>query len=137
SGPSDGSTTTDSGPSTCDGGACNVPPPGLLDPDFTTTWNPGILVDTPTGKPLGPDGLPVRADTCANVPAQGGDATSAIQSALDGCAGKNQVVTLAAGTYNVSATIQVPGGVVLRGAGSDATTIASTKGGPVVAIGTA
>src|SRR5262249_31402975 len=50
------------------------------------------------------------------------------------------VVTLAAGTYSVSATIQVPSGVVLRGAGSDgagATTIVSTKGGPVLAIRTA
>jgi hypothetical protein len=138
SGSNDATTAdVDAGPSTCDGGPCNVPPPGLLDPDFTTTWNPGILVDTPTGKPLGPDGLPVRTDTCANVPAQGGDATSAIQSALDGCAGKNQVVTLAAGTYTVSATIHVPSGAVLRGAGSDATTIVSTKGGPVLAIGTA
>ena len=36
-------------------------------------------------------------------------------------------------------TIQIPDGTVLRGAGSDAatgTTIVSTKGGPVLAIGT-
>jgi hypothetical protein len=123
----------------CDGGPCNQVPMGLLDPDITTTWNPGILADTPTGMPLGPDNLPVRTTTCASVPATSGDATSAIQSALDGCAGKNQVVTLAAGTYHVSSTIQVPGGVVLRGAGSDGasgTTVASTNGGPVLAIGT-
>jgi hypothetical protein len=125
--------------SKCDGGACNQPPPGLLNPDFTTTWNPGILADTPTGKPLGPDNLPVRTTTCMSVAPMSGDATSAIQTALNGCAGTNQVVTLAAGTYMVSSTIQVPSGVVLRGSGSDAstgTTVVSTNGGPVLAIGT-
>jgi pectin methylesterase-like acyl-CoA thioesterase len=73
------------------------------------------------------------------VPLQHGDATQAIQSALDGCAGKHQVVALAAGKYTVSATLQVPGGAVLRGAGTDpttGTTIVSTNGGPVLAIGT-
>src|SRR5580692_12519228 len=126
-----GSTGSGGGQS-CDGGPCDVAPPGLLDPDYTTTWNPGILADTPTGQPLGPDGLPVRTTTCATVPVQSGDATAAIQAALNGCQGKNQVVALAAGTYTVSSTIQVPGGVVLRGAGSDAATgtiIVSTKGG--------
>jgi hypothetical protein len=133
----------DSGPAqgggTCDGGACNAVPSGLLDPAYTTTWNPGILSDTPTGNPLGADGLPVRTTTCATIPVETGDATSAIQSALDGCAGKNEVVVLAAGTYSVSASINVPGGVVLRGAGSAATTgtvIVSTSGGPVLSIGT-
>ncbi len=138
SGSGSGSSSGGGGPG-CDGGACNAVPPGLLDPDFTTTWNPGILADTPTGKPLGNDGLPVRANTCVNVPPISGDATSAIQSALTGCAGKNQVVQLAAGTYSVSATIDVPSGVVLRGAGSvpgSGTTVVSTKGGPVLSIGT-
>src|SRR5262249_41907758 len=92
---------------TCDGGACNLVPTGLLDPSYTTTWNPGILKDT-TGAALGPDGLPVRSQTCVSIPAQGGDATSAIQKALNDCKGKNQVVMLAAGTYNVSATIRIP-----------------------------
>jgi hypothetical protein len=127
------------GDGSCDGGPCDVAPAGLLDPDYTTTWNPGILADTPTGAALGPDGLPVRNTICASVPAQGGDATAAIQGALNGCAGKHQVVALAAGTYTVSATIQVPGGVVLRGAGADAasgTVVVSTQGGPVLAIGT-
>ena len=126
------------GGQSCDGGACNVAPTGLLDPAYTTTWNPGILSDT-TGAALGSDNLPVRTTTCATVAAQSGDATSAIQSALTGCAGKNQVVMLSAGTYTVSSTITIPGGVVLRGAGSDVssgTVILSTKGGPVLAIGT-
>lgn len=136
---SGGGSGSGSGGSMCDGGACNQVPPGLLDPDYTTNWNPGILSDKPTGQALGNDGLPVRNTTCASVPAQTGDATSAIQSALDGCMGKNQVVTLAAGTYKVSAPIHVPSGVVLRGAGSDAssgTIVQSTKGGPVLEIGT-
>jgi hypothetical protein len=140
SGSSSGSDAgSEGGGQTCDGGACNAVPTGLLNPDFTTTWNPGILADTPTGQALGTDGLPVRSTTCATVPAQTGDATSAIQTALDGCAGKHQVVKLAAAKYSVSSTINVPGGVVLRGAGSDTatgTTIASTAGGPVVSLGT-
>jgi hypothetical protein len=140
-GSTDGDTTADVptlGDASCDG-PCNQVPAGLLDPDYTTTWNPGILSDTATNAPLGNDGLPVRTTVCASVPAQGGDATTAIQSALDGCKGKNQVVSLAAGTYTVSKTITVPSGVVLRGAGSDgsaATTIVSTSGGPVLQIGT-
>jgi hypothetical protein len=114
-------------------------PSGLLNPDYTTNWNPGILADTPTGQALGVDGLPVRTTTCKTVPAQSGDATSAIQSALDGCQGKHQVVMLAPRKYSVSSTINVPSGVVLRGAGSDAATgtiIASTHGGPVLSVGT-
>ncbi len=125
-------------PTHCDG-PCDEPPPGLLNPDTTTTWKPGILADIPTGKPLGPDGLPVRATICATVPKMSGDATSAIQSALDKCQGKNQVVLLAAGTFTTSATVNVPGGVVLRGAGSDASTgtiLSSKSGGPVLTIGT-
>jgi hypothetical protein len=122
----------------CDGGPCNAAPTGLLDPDYTTKWNPGILTDT-TGATLGVDGLPVRTTQCATVPAQSGDATSAIQSALNGCTGKNQVVALAAGTYEISATVNVPSGVVLRGAGSGSggTIISFTGGGgPVLSIGT-
>jgi hypothetical protein len=133
-----GSSGSSGGGTSCDGGQCNSVPSGLLNPDYTTAWNPGILADAPTGNPLGPDGLPVRTTTCASVPSQSGDATSAIRSALTGCAGKNQAVTLAAGTYRVSSTITIPSGVVLRGAGSDAasgTIIVRTNGGPVLSIG--
>jgi hypothetical protein len=129
------SATGGGGTSASGGGTASA---GLLDPDYTTTWNPGILADT-TGAALGADGLPVRTMVCASVPMMSGDAANAIQSALDGCTGTNKVVTLAAGTYNVSMTVTVPSGVVLRGAGSDAsngTVIASTNGGPVLAIGT-
>ncbi len=122
------------------GGATGIPN-GLLNPDLTTTWDPGILADTMTNQPLGADNLPVRTAVCASVPTTSADATSAIQTALNNCAGTNKVVLLAAGTYKTSATIQMPNGVVLRGAGSDpaagnATTIVSTNGGPVLAIGT-
>ncbi len=133
-----GGSGTGGGSTTCDGGSCNLPPTGLLDPDYTTTWNPGILADTPTGAPLGIDDLPVRTTVCASVGPQSGDAAPAIQSALDGCKNKHQVVALSAGTYHVGSTLTVPSGVVLRGAGPDlatGTVIASTNGGPVLAIG--
>lgn len=127
----------------CTSDACNSAPSGLLDPEYTTTWNPGILSDTATGNTLGPDILPLRTALCASVPITSGDATSAIQNALNGCEGSHQVVTLAAGTYKVSTTITLPSGVVLRGAGSDSTTgtiIQNTATinapGPVLAIGT-
>ena len=140
SGSSSGSGSPDGGGGACDGGPCNAAPAGLLNPDFTTAWNPGILADTPTGASLGADGLPVRTTACAMVAAQSGDATSAIQGALTRCAGTHQVVSLAAGTFKVSATINVPGGVVLRGAGSDASSgtviVSSQGGGAVLSIGT-
>ncbi len=140
SGGSSGSGSPDGGGSACDGGPCNAVPAGLLNPDFTTAWNPGILADTPTGAALGADGLPVRTTACAMVAAQSGDATSAIQGALTRCAGTHQVVSLAAGTFKVSATINVPGGVVLRGSGSDASSgtviVSSQGGGAVLSIGT-
>src|SRR5262245_12476758 len=101
--PADGGSPGDSGAG-CDG-PCDQLPAGLLDPDYTTTWNPGILTDTPTGNALGDDSLPVRTTTCASVAAQSGDATVAIEGALNGCTGKHQVVALAAGKFTVSATL--------------------------------
>jgi hypothetical protein len=109
---------------------------GLLDPDTTTTWNPGILVDTATNQPLGADGLPTRTTICHTT--QLSEAAS-LQTILKGCAA-GTVVQLLAGTYTVSSTIYVPSGVVLRGqgsSGSGATIIALAKSGtgPVLAIG--
>jgi hypothetical protein len=110
-------------------------PAGLLDPDRTTAWNPGILADDQMHQPLGPDGLPMRTTVCAS-PAPGAD----LDAAIAGCP-EGQVVKLAAGTYTVSSTVTLTKGVVLRGAGSQGaaaggTTIARTGGGSVLAIGT-
>ena len=49
-------------------------PTGLLNPDYTTTWNPGILADTQLDMALGADGLPVRTTVCAS-PKPGDDST--------------------------------------------------------------
>jgi hypothetical protein len=113
-----------------------VVPTGLLNPDDTTTWTPGILADTAKNQPLGDDGLPVRTTICRSTTTS--DA-SKLQTILDNCA-SGTVVELSSGTYTVPATIYVPSGVVLRGqgsTGSNATTIvlASGASGPVLAIG--
>jgi hypothetical protein len=111
-----------------------VPVPGLIPSDRVTTWNPGILSDGQLGLPLGPDGLPARTDVCVTL--EPGDD---IQAAIDGCA-EGTVVELGAGTFNVSSTITLDKGVVLRGAGSqgapDGTTIVKAGGETVLAIGT-
>jgi hypothetical protein len=121
----------------CSGGwqatACNVGPiSDVVNPDRITTWSPGILHDDQLDQPLGADGLPQRTTVCANVPLAGN-----IQAAIDACAA-GQVVQLAAGTYTVSATIEITKGIVLRGAGSGdgGTTIAKSGGQTVIAIGT-
>ena len=116
-------------------GATCMPSPSLVDPARVTAWNPGILADTPTGQPLGADGLPQRTTTCATL-APGGD----IQAAIDACP-SGQVVLLGAGAFTVPATIHLKSGVVLRGAGSKGapagTTIVRTGAGSVLSIGTA
>jgi hypothetical protein len=122
------------GSSSCDGGACNTIPQGLLDPDLTTTWNPGILSDDQQHLPLGGDGLPVRTTVCSS-PKPGDDLNAAIKACPEG-----QVVQLDAGTYTVSSTVTLTRGVVLRGAGSSGaanggTTLVRTGGGSVLAIG--
>jgi hypothetical protein len=122
------------GSQNCDGGPCNVPPPGLLDPARTTTWNPGILTDKQLNLPLGSDGLPVRTTVCAS-PKPGDNLNNALSACPEG-----QVVQLSAGTYTVSSTITLTKGVVLRGAGSQGaakggTTIVKSGGNSVLAIG--
>ena len=126
---------TDGAPSTGGAGTTSIPS-GLLNPDYTTMWNPGILVDSQLGQPLGDDGLPVRTNVCRSVaPSEAAN----LQTILNGCTA-GTVVQLAAGTYNVSSTIYVPSGVVLRGqgsTGSGATIVVLAKNatGPVLAIG--
>jgi hypothetical protein len=120
----------------CDGGACNSVPTGLLDPTRTTTWNPGILIDNQLHLPLGADGLPTRATVCAS-PKPGDDLNAAIKACPEG-----QVIKLAAGTYTISTVVTLNKGVVLRGAGSQGaakggTTIVKSGGQTALAIGSA
>jgi hypothetical protein len=119
------------------GGATGTAPvTGLLNPDYTTTWNPGILTDGQLNQPLGADGLPVRTTICAN-PKPGDDLNAAIKACPEG-----QVIQLAAGTYTISTTVVLTKGVVLRGAGSQGaqkggTTISKSGGNTALAIGSA
>jgi hypothetical protein len=115
-------------------GGVVVPPGDLIPADRITQWNPGILSDEQLGQPLGDDGLPTRTTICATL--NPGDD---IQAAIDACP-EGEVVKLNAGTFNVSSTITLEKGVVLRGAGSDGapsgTTIVKSGGQNVIAIGT-
>ena len=111
-------------------------PAGLLNPDYTTKWNPGILADTEMNQALGADGLPVRTTICHTTALS---EAGSLQTILNGCAA-GTVVQLLAGTYTVPSTLYIPSGVVLRGqgsSGSGATIIglASGASGPVLAIG--
>lgn len=63
---------------------------------------------------------------CATI--SGGATQSAIQSALNTCPA-NQVVQLAAGTFNIGGTLTIPSNVVLRGAGPKATILNATGSG--------
>ena len=124
------------GPGGSGGGLGGSVPAGLLNPDFTTTWNPGILADTQLNQALGPDGLPVRTTICHT--AQLSEAAN-LQTILKGCAA-GSVVQLLAGTYTISSTLYIPSDVVLRGqasSGTNATVIvlARSASGPVLAMG--
>jgi Pectate lyase superfamily protein len=72
-----------------------------------------------------PGGVPVRTTVCSNIGA--GASQAAIQSALNACPA-NQVVQLAAGSYNVS-SLTIPSNVVLRGAGPQRTVLTASGGG--------
>jgi hypothetical protein len=72
-----------------------------------------------------PGGVPNRTTICANITATA--STAAIQNALNACPA-NQVVLLAAGTYNIS-SLTVPSGVVLRGAGPQQTILSASGSG--------
>jgi len=79
-------------------------------------------------------GIPARTTNCASLTSS---ATAAqINSALASCP-SGQTVYLAAGTYNITATINVPSNVTLRGAGANQTILNATNGnnGDVVSLG--
>ena len=97
------------------------PPPsggGLLPADRMTTWNPGVS-----------GGIPARSTVCRTVNSPGGDATSAIQAAVDACPA-GQVVQLSAGTFTINGGnyILLNKGITLRGAGPGQTTLQKTDG---------
>ncbi len=102
----------------------------ILPPERRTQWQPGI-----------PGGIPDRTTICATIDATNygngtTDATSAIQSAINGCP-EGQVVYLPAGTYATTTTLAIDRGIVLRGAGPTLTKIqlAPSAGAPVVFLG--
>ena len=116
--------------------AASSTPAGLLNPDTTTAWNPGILSDGQLKLPLGRDGLPTRTTVCAS-PKPGDDLNAAIKACPEG-----QVINLAVGTYPIANTIVLNKGVVLRGAGSQGpskggTTIVKSGGNTALAVGSA
>ena len=104
---------------------------GIIPADRATTWKPGI-----------PGGVPPSANmpVCANVspPLPPDSPTQAIQSALDSCPA-GQVVQLAAGTFNLDASIFITKGVVLRGAPpgpSQTRLVTSAQNAAPIVIGT-
>jgi hypothetical protein len=64
----------------------------LIPPERRTTWNPGLNA-------VG--GIPQRTTIYRTISPSGGDDTAAIRTALDNCP-TNQVVKLAAGTFNIT-----------------------------------
>jgi hypothetical protein len=91
----------------------------IIPVDRRISWSVGI-----------PGGIPVRTNIFASVKAapysaRGDgitDDTAAIQSAVNACPA-GQVLLFPAGKYNVSSTITITKGIVLRGEGMDATII--------------
>ena len=101
----------------------------VIAPDRTTTWNPGLNA-------VG--GIPHRTAIYKTLTPSGGDDTAAIQNALDSCPA-NQVVQLAAGTFNISGEgLSIThSNVVLRGSGPTQTLLTKSPGTnfPVIIIG--
>jgi hypothetical protein len=94
---------------------------GLLDPARGIDWTTAGVVG----------GIPNRTTICSSLTPS---ATLAqINSALAACP-SGQVVFLAAGTYNITGTINVPSNVTLRGAGTLKTILNTTGGGGASAI---
>ena len=103
-----------------------------LPADRITLWQPGV-----------PGGIPHYTVVATTLTAAaGGDDRKTIQEALNAAGAAaaadhtGRVVQLAAGTFHLSGELYLPGGVVLRGAGPDATRLVATGiEHPVVVIG--
>jgi hypothetical protein len=81
----------------------------------------------------GVGGIPARTTNCASLTSSA--SLAQINAALSSCPA-GQTVSLAAGTYNISGSINVPSNVTLRGAGANQTILNATgKGGYVVSMG--
>ena len=82
----------------------------------------------------GVGGIPARTTNCASLTSSA--TVSQINSALASCT-SGETVYLAAGTYTISGTINVPSNVTLRGAGANLTVLnaTGTSGGDVVSLG--
>jgi len=94
---------------------------------YAQTWS-GILNSSQAinWSNSGVGGIPARTTNCASLTSS---ATAAqINSALASCP-SGQTVFLAAGTYNISSTINIPSNVTLRGAGANQTILNSSGGG--------
>jgi hypothetical protein len=98
---------------TSGGGACTLAPAGAA-ASCAIDWTQ-----------VGVGGIPARLTTCSTISAAtysngASDATSGIQTALNGCA-SGQTVLLSAGTFKINTTLSIPSNVTLRGAGADQT----------------
>jgi hypothetical protein len=104
---------------------------GILDPTRAIDWSTAGI----------PGGIPSRITACATLNAStygngSTDATTAINSALSGCAFA-QYVSLSVGTFLVNGHINIPSNVTLRGAGANQTILeAHNTSGAVISLGT-
>ena len=74
----------------------------VIDPSRTIDWSQAGI----------PGGIPNRTTICATVNSAG-----ALQTAINNCP-NNQVVSIAPGTYKLTASLTINHPIVLRGAGS-------------------
>lgn len=81
----------------------------------------------------GVGGIPARTTNCANLTSSA--TVTQINAALTSCP-SGQTVYLAAGTYKVTGTINIPSNVTLRGAGANQTILSATgSGSNVITLG--
>jgi len=83
----------------------------------------------------GVGGIPARTTNCANLTSSA--SLAQINSALASCP-SGQTVSLGAGTYSITGSINIPSNVTLRGAGANLTILNATGGGGgnVITMGT-